>query len=73
MLTVSIITHPLMAELLANNEQASGRGLVSGPMDGPTKIKLNLRSGKKASQLKSQSGNSGVRQVTQDELRTARF
>jgi len=42
-----------MAELLANNEQVSGRGLVSGPMDGLRKIKLNLKSGKMASQLKS--------------------
>lgn len=53
MLTASIITHPLMAELLANNEQASGRGLVSGTMDRLRKIKINLKSGKTASQLKS--------------------
>jgi hypothetical protein len=53
MLTVSIIAHPLMAELLPNNEQASGWGLVSGTMDGLRKIKINLKSGKTASQLKS--------------------
>jgi len=53
MLTVSTIMHPLMAELVANNEQASGRGLVSGTMDGLRKIKINFKSGKTASQLKS--------------------
>jgi len=49
---VSIIMHPLLAELLANNEQASGRGLVSGTMDGLRKIKINFKSRKTASQLK---------------------
>jgi hypothetical protein len=73
MLTVSLIMHPLMAELLANREQASDWGLVSDTMAGLTEIKKKLKSGKTAFQLKSKSGNSSVRQVTQDQLRTALF